>query len=60
MENKALALGAIAALKDLPGRGVKPVITDDAKSWVLSIACNKPADYGYSYETWTYRLLRNH
>ena len=30
--NKGLAFGAIQALKDLPGRGVKPVITDDAKS----------------------------
>ena len=58
--NKALALGAISALKDLPGRGVKPVITDDAKSWVLSIACSKPADYGYSYEIWTYSLLKTY
>ncbi|MEN8228240.1 MAG: helix-turn-helix domain-containing protein [Bacteroidota bacterium] len=29
--NKAIAYGAITALKDLPGRGVKPKITDDAK-----------------------------
>jgi len=56
--NKALAWGALQALKDLPGRGVKPVIGDDAKSWVLSIACSKPTDYGYSYETWTYKLLK--
>ena len=32
--NKAVAYGALQGLKDLPGRGVKPVITDDAKSWV--------------------------
>ena len=56
--NKGLAYGVIPALKDLPGRGAKPVITDDAKSWVLSIACSKPTDYGYSYETWTYSLLK--
>ena len=58
--NKSLAWGALPALKDLSGRGVKPVITDDAKSWVLSIACSKPTDYGYSYETWAYSLLIKH
>jgi hypothetical protein len=58
--NKAIAYGPMQALKDLPGRGVKPVITDDAKSWVLSIACSKPSDYDYSYETWTYSLLIKH
>jgi len=58
--NKALAWGAMQALKDLPGRGVKPVITDDAKNWVISIACIKPTDLGYSYETWTYHYLKKH
>jgi len=58
--NKALAYGYEQGLKDLPGRGVKPMITDDAKSWVLSIACSKPAEYNYSYETWTYSLLKKH
>ncbi|MDR0796657.1 MAG: IS630 family transposase [Tannerella sp.] len=58
--NRALAYGVIQGLKDLPGRGAKPAITDDAKSWVLFIACGKPASYGYSYETWTYRLLIKH
>ena len=33
--NRALAYGVIQGLKDLPGRGAKPTITDDAKSWVL-------------------------
>jgi len=58
--NKALAYGYEQGIKDLPGRGVKPSITDDAKSWVLSIACSKPEEYGYSYETWTYSLLKKH
>jgi hypothetical protein len=58
--NRALAYGVIQGLKDLPGRGAKPVITDDAKSWVLFIACGKPTCYGYSYETWTYQLLIKH
>ena len=57
---KAIAYGALTALKDLPGRGVKPVITDDAKSWVLSIACRCPKDLGYAHETWTYSLLRQY
>ena len=58
--NKAIAYGAITALKDLPGRGVKPKITDDAKSWVLSIACQSPRELGYAHETWTYSLLKQH
>jgi len=58
--NKAIAFGATTALRDLPGRGVKPKITDDAKSWVLSIACQSPKELGYAHETWTYSLLRQH
>ena len=58
--NKAIAYGAITALKDLPGRGVKPKITDDSKSWVLSIACQAPRELGYAHETWTYSLLKKH
>ena len=58
--NKAIAFGALTALKDLPGRGAKPKITDDAKSWVLSIACQSPTELGYAHETWTYSLLRKH
>jgi transposase len=58
--DKAIGYGAITALKDLPGRGVKPTITDDAKSWVISVACQRPADLGYASETWTYSLLKKH
>ncbi len=58
--NKALAFGVSTALKDLPGRGVKPVITDDARSWVMSIACQSPKDLGYAYEVWTYSMLKKH
>jgi len=58
--NKALAFGVSTALKDLPGRGIKPVITDDARSWVLSIACQSPVELGYANETWTYSLLKDH
>lgn len=58
--NKALAFGVSTALKDLPGRGIKPVITDDARSWVMSIACQSPKQLGYAYEVWTYSLLKKH
>ena len=37
-----------------------PVVTDDAKSWVLSLACKKPIGLGYAHETWTYSLLIKH
>lgn len=58
--DKAIAYGAKTALKDLPGRGTKPTITDDAKSWVLSIACVSPKELGYANEIWTYSLLISH
>ncbi|MEO6684385.1 MAG: IS630 family transposase [Dyadobacter sp.] len=55
--DKALGFGAIAALSDLSGRGVKAVIGDDAKSWVISVACQSPRDYGHANEVWSYSLL---
>lgn len=58
--NKALQLGALVALEDLPGRGKPPSITPEARAWVLSLACQKPKDLGYSYELWTTRLLAAH
>lgn len=58
--NKAIGYGVKTALKDLPGRGAKPVITDEAKSWVLNIACQRPNDLGYAQETWTYSLMIKH
>jgi transposase len=48
-----------AALSDLrPGK--KATITDDAKTWVMNLACQKPNELGYSYELWTYSLLTRH
>jgi transposase len=58
--NKALQLGISGALEDLPGRGKPPKISEDARAWILSLACQKPKDLGYSYETWTTRLLASH
>ncbi|MEM8939989.1 MAG: IS630 family transposase [Bacteroidota bacterium] len=58
--DKAIAYGALAALKDLPGRGVKARITDEDKAWVLSLACRSPKDLGHAHERWTYSLLKRH
>jgi transposase len=58
--NKALQLGAVASLTDLPGRGKSPTITPGARAWLLSLACQKPKEFGYSYELWTTRLLAGH
>lgn len=48
------------ALYDAPGRGRNSEITDDEKAWIVSIACQKPVDLGYSAEVWTKPLLTKH
>lgn len=58
--DKALQFGVERALDDLPGRGRHAVITSEARAWVISLACSKPKDLGYSYELWTTRLLATH
>jgi hypothetical protein len=58
--DKALGYGVMEALKDLPRPGRKPSITDDAKAWVVSLACTAPKDIGYAAETWTYSMLVRH
>ncbi len=58
--NKALQLGVAASLEDLPGRGKPPKISAGARAWILSLACQKPKELGYSYELWTTRLLASH
>ena len=58
--SKALDLGAAQALVDLPGRGRRPVMTAEARAWVVSLACQKPKHLGYAQELWTTRLLAQH
>ena len=58
--DKALELGAMPALSDLGGRGKKPRIGADDRTWVINFACQKPKDLGYSYELWTTALLASH
>lgn len=48
------------ALFDAPGRGRNAEITDEEKAWVINIACQKPIDFGYATETWTYAKLTSH
>jgi transposase len=47
-------------LKDRPGKGAPPVISDEAKAWVVSLACESPQQYDYPHELWTIDLLAKH
>ena len=57
---KALAVGPMAALKDNFHRPKGPVIGDDAKAWVVHLACSKPKDLGYAAEVWSRQALARH
>ncbi|MCI8299877.1 MAG: helix-turn-helix domain containing protein [Lachnospiraceae bacterium] len=57
---KFKAGGIENAIFDAPGRGRNAEITDEEKSWIISIACHKPVDLGFSAETWTYSKLTKH
>ena len=48
------------ALFDAPGRGRNAEITGEEKAWIINIACQKPIDFGYAAETWTYAKLTSH
>lgn len=48
------------ALFDAPGRGRNAEITDEEKAWIINTACQKPVDFGYAAETWTYAKLTSH
>ena len=52
--------GVENALFDAPGRGRNAEITDDEKTWIINIACQKPFNLGYSAEVWTRALLTKH
>lgn len=58
--DKALAMGAKAALKDAYHRPRAPVITEEARAWVIHLACSKPKELGYAAELWTRSLLARH
>src|SRR5437867_6076817 len=58
--DRALAVGTETALSDKHHRPKEPVITEEAKAWVVSLACTKPKDHGYAAEVWSHRQLAKH
>src|SRR5437660_342562 len=56
---RAAELGVIEALDDRPRAGRDPVMTAEAKTWLVALACRK-AKLGYPHELWTTRLLALH
>lgn len=58
--NQYLSNGIDLALFDEERSGRPPEITDDAKAWIISIACQKPCELGYAAELWTLSSLHKH
>ncbi|RME57217.1 IS630 family transposase [Candidatus Parcubacteria bacterium] len=58
--DRALSIGVLASLDDLPRPGKPAKISSKARAWILSLACQKPKDFGYAAELWTTRLLAQH
>ncbi len=58
--DKALAMGVDAGLRDKFHRPKSPVITEEAKAWVVNLACTKPKEYGYAAELWSRKQLAMH
>ena len=58
--DKALAMGIDEGLKDKYHRPKEPVINEEAKAWVIDLACRKPTEYGYAAEIWTRSALAAH
>ncbi|ACV61929.1 conserved hypothetical protein [Desulfofarcimen acetoxidans DSM 771] len=58
--DKILQFGLDIALNDLPRSGRPDTITKEDKAWLVSLACQKPKEFGYSYELWTTDLLAKH
>ena len=57
---RAVAYSPLAALDDRPRPGKEPTITLEAKTWLVSLACDKAKEHGYPHELWTTRLLARH
>jgi transposase len=56
---KALTMGVAAGLKDTP-HGRSPVLSEEAKAWVVHLACSKPKEWGYAAEVWSRQTLARH
>jgi transposase len=57
---RAMAHGVLAALEDSARPGREPVITVEARAWLVDLACRKAKEFGYPHEVWTTRLLAEH
>ena len=57
---RAVRFGVMAALDDSPRPGKAPEITEAARAWLVSLACQKAKELGYPHELWTTRLLARH
>ena len=55
--DKALAAGVPVGLRDRYHRAYAPEISDEAKAWVVNLACCKPKDFGLAAELWTISAL---
>jgi transposase len=58
--DKALQIGVMVGMKDTPHKPREAVITDDAKAWVVNLACSRPKEFGYAAELWTRSALARH
>lgn len=58
--DKALAAGAQTGLKDTYHRPRPPEITEEAKAWVISIACIQPKELGLAAELWSLSALASY
>ena len=52
--------GIDEALFDNQRCGRPPEISDDAKAWIIAIACQRPTELGYAQELWTLKNLHAH
>lgn len=55
--DKALAAGIHTGLRDRFHRPHAPQISDEAKAWVIDLACRRPKDLGLAAELWTLSAL---
>jgi transposase len=57
--SKTLKIGVAAGLQDTP-HGSPAKLTEEARAWVVHLACSKPKDLGYAAELWTRQALAQH
>ena len=58
--DRALRFGVDRALDDLPRPGRPREIPEEARTWVVDLACQKPKELGYAEELWTTARLAAH